>query len=98
MILQSKKEEFLANVVNKQRFIYLLSEKLRQAGCNTVHATGDADLLIVKTAVECAENSSTTVIGEDTDLLVLLRSHADMKKSDIIFHSEAKQNTKKMRV
>ena len=49
MILQSKKDEFLANVVNKQQFIYLLSEKLQQAGCTTVHATGDADLLIVQT-------------------------------------------------
>ena len=97
MILQSKKE-FLAKVVNKQRFIYLLSEKLRQVGCNTVHATGDADLLTVQTAVKCAENSSTTVIGEDIDLLVLLCTHADMNKSDIIFRSEAKQKTKKMRV
>ena len=98
MILQSKKEEFLANMVNKEQFIYLLSEKLRQAGCNTVHVTGDADLLIVQTAVNCAENSSTTMIGEDTDLLVLLCTHADMNKSDIIFHPEAKQKTKKMRV
>ena len=94
MILQSKKE-FLAKVVNKQQFIYLLSEKLRQVGCNTVHATGDADLLTVQIAVEYAENSSTTVIGEDIDLLVLLCTHADMNKSDIIFRSEAKQKTKK---
>ena len=28
MILQGKKDDFLANVVNKQQFIYLLSEKL----------------------------------------------------------------------
>ena len=59
-----------------------------------MHATGDADLLIVQTAVECAKNGTTTVIGEDTDLLVLLCMHADTNQSDIIFRSE----TKKMRV
>ena len=98
MILQSKKDDFLANVVNKQQFIYLLSEKLQQAGCTTVHATGNADLLIVQTAVEYAKNDTTTVIREDTDLLVLLCMHADTNQLDIIFRSEAKQKTKKMRV
>ena len=98
MILQSKKDDFLANVVNKQQFIYLLSEKLQQAGCTTVHATGDADLLIVQTAAECAKNGTTTVIGEDTDLIVLLCMHADTNQSDVIFRSETKQKRKKMRV
>ena len=98
MILQSKKDDFLANVFNKQQFIYLLSEKLQQAEYNTVHATGDADLLIVRTVVECAKNGTTTVIGKDTDLLVLLCMHADISQSDIIFRSETKQKTKKMRV
>ena len=44
MFLQSKKDDFLANVVNKQQFIYLLSEKLQQAECTTVHATGDSSI------------------------------------------------------
>ena len=63
-----------------------------------MHATGDADLLIVQTAVECAKTGATTVIGEDTDLLVLLCMHADISQSDIIFRSETKRKTKKMRV
>ena len=69
MILQSKKDDFLANVISKQQFIYLLSEKFQQAECTTVHATGDAYLLIVQTAVECAKNGTTIVIGEETDLV-----------------------------
>ena len=97
MILQSKKNDFLANVISKQQFIYLLSEKFQQAECTTVHATGDADLLIVQTAAECAKNGTIIVIGEETDLLVLLCMHADISQSDIIFCFETKQKTKKMR-
>ena len=35
-------------------------------------ASGDADLLIVKTAVEATRKSDTVLVGDDTDLLVLL--------------------------
>ena len=38
------------------------------------------------------------MIGDDTDLLVLLCMHADTNQLDIIFRSETKQKTKKMRV
>ena len=33
---------------------------------------------MVQTAVDSAANSATTVVGEDTDLLVLLCLHADV--------------------
>ena len=36
------------------------------------HALGDADHLIVKKAVELSETTNTILVGEDTDLLVLL--------------------------
>ena len=39
----------------------------------------DADLLVVQTAVDSAANSTTTVVGEDTDLLVLPCLHVDVK-------------------
>lgn len=35
-----------------------------------VHASDDADVEIVQTAVEYAKSKKVTVIGEDTDLLV----------------------------
>ena len=47
MLLQSKKEEFLANATNKQNFIHMLSNKYQQHGCETLQAADDADLLIV---------------------------------------------------
>nr|XP_054767556.1 uncharacterized protein LOC129274841 [Lytechinus pictus] len=77
MVIKSKKEEFLANEVNKQRFINLLSKRLERAGCVTIHARNDADVLIVTTAVESARVIDTILVGDDTDLLVLLIFYAE---------------------
>ena len=72
MALQAKKEEFLSNKHNKQRFIALLSQMLEEAGYEIHHARGDADVLIVQTASTPAANQETVLVGDDTDLLVLL--------------------------
>jgi len=37
-----------------------------------MNATGDADYYIVQAAVQASQLQSTTLIGEDTDLLILL--------------------------
>jgi len=50
----------------------MVSDELRKRNCTVVNAPGDADVLVVKTAVEQSVQCATTVIGEDTDLLVLL--------------------------
>lgn len=45
----------LANVENKKKFISILQQQyLEQASCQIKQADGDADVLIVKTAVESA--------------------------------------------
>jgi hypothetical protein len=75
MVVDMKKEEFLANKVNKQRFIIMLSDKLEASGCRTVHSKGDADTVIVQTALRGAASAHTVVVAEDTDLLVLLCYH-----------------------
>jgi hypothetical protein len=95
MIIQSKKKDFLANKMNKQRFINMLSDRLETKGCETKHAASDADLLIVQTAVASAARMPTVLIGEDTDLLVLLCYHASSEGFDIFFKCEPKQNAKK---
>lgn len=74
----SKKEHFLAHANNKQLFVDMLSQQLEAADCHVLQAEGDADVLIAKTAVASAADSPTTLIGEDTDLLVLLIYHADL--------------------
>ncbi|KAK3747021.1 hypothetical protein QZH41_001488 [Actinostola sp. cb2023] len=91
MVLKSKKDEFLANKSNKQKFINHLSDRLEMAGCTTDHATSDADLLIVQTTVTSAKCIPTVLVGDDTDLLVLLCYHADMNTYDIFFQPEPKK-------
>ena len=65
----------MLNQQNKQRFIELLSQQLQKANISVKHSDDDADLLIVQTALEMGEQHTVTVIGEDTDLLVLLLHH-----------------------
>ena len=52
VVLTLEKEQFLANKENKQSFIKMLGQKLHSSCCNVFHAEGDADLLIVQTAIE----------------------------------------------
>ena len=94
MALQSSKEQFLVNKENKQRFISALGATL-ETTCTVVHAKADADLDIVLAATECAETKVTAVVGEDTDLLILLAHHACSDTHDIIFFSDKQgKNTK----
>jgi len=98
MMIQSKKEDFLNNKANKQRFIHYLSNKLERAGCSIDHATHDADVLIVQTAVASAHTKDTVLIGDDTDLLILLLHHVEMDAHELFMAPEPKQSTKKKRV
>ena len=70
MMIKSKKDEFLNNKANKQRFIHYLRDNLGRAGCSVDHAKDDADVLIVLTAVASARHKESVLIGDDTDLLV----------------------------
>lgn len=48
-----------------------------EAGVKIIQAPGDANTVIVKTAVQAVNNSAASVIvGEDTDLLVLMAATA----------------------
>ena len=99
MVLKLKKDVFLSNTANKQQLINLLGEKLQLSGCNIIHAPGDADLMIVQMAVQSAESITTVLVGDDTDLLVLLCHHADTSARDLFFIPQPKQRstTRKIR-
>lgn len=91
MLVTLKKDEFLSNQVNKQKFINLLSENLEHAGYSTRHhAKGDA-VMIVDTTITKARGQMTVLIGEDTDLLVLLLYHAEMDAKELFFRPEPRQ-------
>ena len=93
-----KKENFLSNPKNKQQFLLMLSQALQTMGSITHHADGDADLLIVRTAVESAQTKTTVLVGDDTDLLVLLCYHARQDGCDLFFRPEPKANARGTRV
>ncbi len=58
IFFDGRKEDFLSNKENKQRFITLLSDQLKSHDCHTEHARTDANLLIVQTAI-AAVNGTT---------------------------------------
>lgn len=98
MVMKLKKDEFLSNPSNKQNFILLLGEMFQLAGYAVEHAEGDADLKIVKTAVQSSRTGTTVLIGDDTDLLVLLCYHAEMGAHDVFFKPEPKKKLNNQRV
>ena len=62
----------------------------------TLGLPGDADVDIVKTVVDSSHQYSTTLIGEDTDLLILLLHYADTDPDikDLYFRSNKTCATK----
>jgi len=87
MPLRSKKENFLSNSDNKQNFIDLLCETFKANGIDCVNAPADADVMIAKKGIEHARETVVYVIGEDTDLLVLLCHYAERGMNDLYFKS-----------
>ena len=94
MRLNMKKPDFLTNLDNKQRFLEMLAIKMNEAKLQAIQSSGDADLLIVQTAIKSAATRPTVVIGEDTDLLILLLHHVNEDCQRIFFTSEQKSRSK----
>ena len=92
MILTTNQETFLSNHVNKDQFIKLLCQKLLQSGINTLQSKGNADVLIIKKAIEEVTKKDVDVVAEGTDILILLiyhwNQHEDLHK--IYFDTELK--------
>ena len=71
---------------------------LERDGCSIDHATHNADVLIVQTAVGSAQAKDSVLIGDDTDVLILLLHHVEMDAHELFMAPEPKQSTKKKRV
>ena len=76
----------------------MLSRSLQECQCETNNVDGDADLLIVKTAVDSARSKTTVLVGGDTDLLILLLFHANPDTRDLFFIPEPKSNYFRRRI
>ena len=98
MVLKLKKDVFLSNPENKQRFINFLGEQLQLSGCTVIHSSGDADLEIAQAAEESSKSIKTVLVGDDTDLLVVLCHYVDMSAHDLFFIPQPKprSNTRKV--
>ena len=91
--LKVKKHEFLLNPNNKQMMINLIAETLCAVGITVRHAPADANYLIVRTAIDAATICNVVVVGEDTDLLVLLIFYSkDVVRNELFLTSEPKSN------
>ena len=84
-VISHKKDIFLSNDSNKNNFILMLAEKFSSCGFFVHHAHTDADLLIVRSALERAQSRSTVAIGDGTDLLILLCYHNDLQSRFSIY-------------
>ena len=90
------REAFLRNSNKKEQLIELLSRYLQAYGCSTTKSTGDADVLIVKKALEYATNMDVVVVADDTDILVLMMYHWTDNLKEMYFSTETtKKGNKK---
>ena len=86
-VMKLKKDLFLNNTVNKQKFINVLYDAFKRTDYTVLHANDDADVLIVKIAV-----------GYYTDLLILLCFYANIHSKSLYLKPEPRQKTKTPRV
>ena len=71
-VLQCKKDFFLSNSDNKQRFVCMLGEFLEGCGCTVSFSRDDADVDIVEKGIQLVQEFNTVIVGYDTDLLVMM--------------------------
>ena len=64
----------------------------------TYHTSGDADLLIVQKSVESASAVNTVLVGDYTDLLILLIYNASLDSCSLFLKQDPSKSTKKSRV
>ena len=89
--LSMSKSNFLLSKGNKQNFLLMLGDELTKTSILVNHASGNADLLIVQTALKTAKDYPTVLTGEDTNLLVLALHHFTNEKT-LYFTYEPKQS------
>ena len=93
ILFQAKKDVFLSNSTNKQLIMNVASNKLQKGRCYVFHSHDDADVGIVRAAVQSSLEFSASIIGGNTDLLLLFLYHADVN-SKLFYFKSSKQSNK----
>ena len=57
---------------------------------NAIQSTGDAETLVVNSAIEAAKLKPTVVVGKDTDLMIILIHVAELSDNPLFFKSDEK--------
>ena len=80
--------------MNKQNFLKQLGDDLQATGCQIFYASSDADVLIAQKTIESASVQDSVLVGDDTDLIVLLLYHSNPTGKGLFFAPEPKKNAK----
>ena len=78
--------------------IALISTALTQKGCHVIQSAGHADVDIVMKTIERFRHCTTTLVGEDIDLLILLLHYSRTDNEIIYFHSDTNKQSKEHKV
>ncbi|KAH3722414.1 hypothetical protein DPMN_065373 [Dreissena polymorpha] len=78
--------------------VALISTALTIRGSNGIISPGDADVDIVRATVERSRHSTTALIGEDKDLLILILHYSKRYHKTIYFRSDIIKQSKENKV
>lgn len=95
MVLNCKKESFLTNKLNMERFIDMLGKTLHENNCEVVYASGDPISTIAQVAVRGAVLNETVVIGGSIAELAMLCHNFNDESYNIWFQSDEKKSKSK---
>ena len=93
MVCSVKREDFLSNASNKVQLIKLVCNHFEANGMKVTICPADADLPIVTETLASAKDHPTILVGDDSDLLVLL-CYYSCKNKDVYFKSEPRKSKK----
>ena len=90
MKFSGTQKNFLSNSENKARIIRLIGNHLEKANCSVIYCKDDADVDIAVTACKSFLSNNVTVVGEDSDVLVLLLYYSTIYSSNykLIYKSD----------
>ena len=94
IICSMNKGAFLSNKTNEQGFITLLPSHLKQNNIIVVNAEADTDVLVVQTAIKSAASNDTVLVGDDTDLFILLCCNSKNTNCELYLRPEPKSNSR----
>ena len=92
-LCSTTQDRFLSNQKNKSQFIDPIFHYLKRDHQQAINCRGDADAIIVKTAINQAStvSNSVVVVADDTDIVTMLLYNWKSSMSDVIFYIERLQ-------